>query len=147
MKQLPHHTLIRDGYVGKCNGSRRNLRPQESMAFRGHDHCMFIGCTDDEGYLHPTTTNNMEIGFIAAFNNTEIELLNADRGGGGPLGLRGRRDTSQPKKCRRSSDGARKHPMAFVHDPENYRTYFTWAELEVPKKVAKAKTVVRKRKR
>ena len=96
MKQLPHHTLIRDGYVGKCNGSRRNIRPQESMAFRGHDRWMFIGCTDDEGYLHPTTANHMEIGFIAAFNNTEIELLNADRGGGGPSGLRGPRDTSQP---------------------------------------------------
>ena len=148
MKQLPHHTLIRDGYVGKCNGSRRNIRPQESMAFRSHDHWMFIGCTDDEGYLHPTTQNNMEIGFIAAFNNTEIELLNADRGGGGPSGLRGPRDTSQPLKRQRSSDGERKHPTAFVHDPENYRTYFTWAELKVPKKVAKkAKPAARKRKR
>jgi hypothetical protein len=90
----------------------------------------------------------MEIGFIAAFNDKgDIELLNADRGGGGPLGLRsGTRDTSQPKKKQRSSDGARKHPMTFVHDPENYRTYFTWAELEVAK-VAKAKTVGRKRKR
>ena len=148
MKQLPHHTLIRDGYVGKCNGSRRNIRPRESMAFRGHDHYMLIGCTDEKGYLHPTTANNMEIGFIAAFNEKgDIELLNADRGGGGPLGLRsGIRDTSQPKKKQRSSDGARKHPMTFVHDPENYRTYFTWAELEVAK-VAKATTVGRKRKR
>jgi hypothetical protein len=101
------------------------------MEIRGHDHWMFIGCTDDEGYLHPATANNMEIGFIAAFNEKGvIELLNADRGGGGPLGLRsGIRDTSQPKKRQRSSDGTFKHPMTFVHDPENYRTYFTWAEL------------------
>jgi hypothetical protein len=144
MKQLPPPSEIRDGYVGKCNGSRRNLRPQESMAFRGHDHFMLIGCTDEKGYLHPTTASNMEIGFIAAFNEKgDIELLNADRGGGGGIGLRGIRDTSQPKKRQRSSDGTFKHPMTFVHDPENYRTYFTWAELEVPKKVVKAKKAVR----
>lgn len=89
---------------------------------------MLIGCTATKGYRHPTTMNVMEDAFITAFNDEgKITLTNINRGGGGPSGLMGIRDEDQPNKRTKSADGTKKKPMKFVHDPEDYRTYFTWA--------------------